>query len=77
MTTKPKSVFQSAQDEWPEDEALLTHEAFVQRREGGYTTEENAEALKKDVAHMHRVFSSESDAADLIKRYDARLAYLM
>jgi ABC-type enterochelin transport system substrate-binding protein len=77
MSTKKLSIFAEAANNWPEDEAGLLAQSVEARIENEWTTEEMAVQLAKDIAHMHKVFGFEPDAADLIARFDARLAKLM
>jgi hypothetical protein len=72
-----KSIFQSAQDNWPEDEASLQVDSFNGRKADGYTDEENFALLAKDCARMRRFFERESDAADLIARFDCKVLELL
>ncbi len=69
----PKIIL-DAQANWPEDEASLTAQSFTNRAADGYNADENSVCLYKDVAHMERVFVTESDGANLIARYRAALA---
>lgn len=74
------SLFAAAEAAWPEDEAHGTHATFAGRMQDALDDADRAyfrECLARDVAHMHKVFSGESDAAELIRRYDARLADLI
>ena len=48
----------------------MTIRSYNDRKENDWTEEELKEGLQKDIRHMHSVFSSESDAAELIARYD-------
>lgn len=70
---KPQ-IIKDAEDNWPEDEASQTAIAH-KNRAADYPEDSQwlVDALAKDVAHMHRVFSFESDANELIARYDAAL----
>lgn len=77
---KTATLFAAAESAWPEDEAHMTHATFVERMADAQDESDRVyfrEALARDVAHMHRVFSTETDSAELIRRYDARLAQLM
>lgn len=71
---KPQ-IIKDAEDNWPEDEASQTAIAH-KNRAADYPEDTKwcADALAKDITHMHKVFSFESDAKELIARYDAALA---
>ena len=64
------NIFQSAENEWPEDEASLLISSYNKRKENKWTIEELNEALNKDVSHMHKIFMREDDGAELIARFD-------
>lgn len=70
------SLMKSAQDNWPEDEAAVIHEYWQGCILDGYTPEELIAVKAKDIAHMERVFSSESDASELTARFHAALSRL-
>ena len=73
MKTK-RSFFQSAQDNWPEDEAARTVQSLANRLEdypddlpwcrAGFT---------KDIEHMERCLNFERDGPSLIARYRAAI----
>ena len=70
-----KKLFASAEAAWPEDEASLTfdsHKAATESEDAAYAVT----VSRKNVAHMHKVFGSEADGAELICRYDAELRHL-
>jgi len=67
---KPKSIFQSAQDNWPEDEAA---QVLSMWKEADFTNEEILAAVEKDREHFKKVFSSEDDAAELMERFNAAI----
>ena len=68
-----KSIFQSAIDNWPEDEASLIADSWEGLAEDGYSDAEIATLQAKDIAHMERVFQEHDDSADLIARFHAEL----
>lgn len=59
----------NTQNNWPEDEAYLTFDDYINRLNNGFNKQEAHDLLMKDIAHMVKVFSSEDDSEDLIKRY--------
>lgn len=71
------SILQDAQDNWPEDEASITADTYREQMvEARLDKEESRlarQTLRHNAEHMHRVFSREPDAAELIRRYDAAL----
>jgi len=69
-----KSIFQSAQDNWPEDEALAVSESFT-NAQADYPEDgiRNTETLRKDCARMERFFASEADCAELVRRFRAEI----
>lgn len=72
---KPQILI-DAERAWPEDEAWLTFDTFAGRMSDAQDDRDrrdDSQAFLRDIAHMHKVFSRESDAADLIARYDAEL----
>lgn len=81
MKNTVKNLFQSAQDNWPEDEAFLTFSTFRDRLADCASDEServyNREAFARDVAHMTRVFMRESDGPELVSRYRAELSKLL
>lgn len=70
------NILKSAQDNWPEDEAAIIHEYWQGCILDGYTPDELLAVKAKDIAHMERVFSSESDAVELVSRFHLALAKL-
>lgn len=62
------NIFQSAEDNWPEDEAYGIISRWVEAKED-WTDEEIREEIEKDKKHFQKVFSSESDADDLMERF--------
>ncbi len=64
------NIFESAINNWPEDEAAMTVRSYNDRKENDWPADELKEGLEKDICHMHKVFSSEDDAEQLIARYD-------
>lgn len=61
------NIFQSAIDNWPEDEAKNIIESFNSCR---LDDPEYANLnLRKDIDHFAKVFSFESDGADLNRRF--------
>lgn len=66
------SILQEAQTRWPEDEAFGL---FCDLIEGDDPADDAQ--IARQVAHMHTVFHHEPDAAELIARFDARLAELV
>jgi hypothetical protein len=70
---KTPQILIDAQNEWPEDEANLTANSHRDRQENGYTREESDKVLTRDILHMHKVFSFEDDANELVDRYNAEL----
>lgn len=68
----------AAEAAWPEDEAAGTFETLRDRLEDfaqdAEETQWAVEAFGRDVAHMRKVFGRESDAEQLIRRYDRALA---
>jgi hypothetical protein len=66
------NIFQSAQNEWPEEEAYITVSDYKRRvNSGDFSPEELKEILEKDINHMVKIFSAESDGVELIARYKA------
>ena len=65
------NIFQSAQDNWPEDEAYGLIQSYNRRKLNEWDGIELGEQLAKDIAHMHKCFLKEKDGAELIKRFDA------
>lgn len=63
------NILKDAQDNWPEDEARATARAYFGRIGDGYTVAENVELLRKDVAHMTKVFMEQADGEELVARY--------
>jgi hypothetical protein len=84
---KPKnsvSLFQSAIDNWPEDEAYSLARNYQEDLAENYQTasgqerDERKEDLASSCRRMReRVFGSESDCAELVKRFDAELLKLL
>lgn len=83
MTNKTGYVglMEAAQAAWPEDEAYGT---FCTLRERLADSVGNAddrahdlECFGRDVQHMRKVFGTESDAEQLITRYDTKLSELL
>jgi hypothetical protein len=70
---KTPQILIDAQNNWPEDEASLTADSHANRQANGYTLAESLTVLHRDIAHMHKVFSFESDANELVTRYNAAL----
>ena len=78
--TKPMGLFESAEAAWPEDEASLTFDTFTGRMDEAQDEADrkyDSGLFLKDIAHMHRVFGFESDAVELVARYDAALVSRM
>jgi hypothetical protein len=68
-----KNIFQSAVDNWPEDEAALLIDNWKDADENGWSPEEIREGVIKDVFHMRKVFSFEPDGAELFSRFLAKV----
>lgn len=71
------SLFQSAADNWPEDEAHLQADFWRGLCED-YPEDgaDNEARLRKDVTRMETFFAREPDAADLTRRFRAKLTEL-
>ena len=68
------NIFQSAQDNWPEDEAYGLICSYNRRNENEWDGVELSEQLQKDIAHMYKCFAQENDTAELIARFDKFIA---
>ena len=68
-----KSIFQSAIDNWPEDEAAILCDYWLGLKEDGEPVEELARIRSNDIAHMEHVFNSETDADELKARFHAEI----
>ena len=66
-----RRLMEEAEANWPEDEA---YSLFMDLIEGDDPADDDQ--IARQIAHMHKVFSEHSDAADLIARFDAKLAKL-
>lgn len=66
-----KNIMQEAVDNWPEDEAFGLYCDLI---EGDDPADD--EQITRQIAHMHAQFQRHADAADLIARFDAKLAQL-
>ena len=73
MKPSIKTIFQSATENWPEDEATILCEYWLGLKEDGEPVEELARIRSADIAHMERVFDSETDAAELKARFYAEI----
>lgn len=74
MKTRLPQVIIDAQNNWPEDEASITATTYKERLENESSDDKFAEELlHRDVAHMHKVFSFEDDANELVTRYNTAL----
>lgn len=72
-----KGLFQSAEENWPEDEAAL--EAAYQKGglEAGETKEDMGKMLENSKAHMKKVFMEHEDGEALYVRYENKLNELL
>lgn len=69
------SLFESAERNWPEDEARSSVECYKNALLDG---EQYAKTeLEKDKSHMRKVFREHLDAENLIERYEAEIARLL
>lgn len=64
-----KNIYQSAFDNWAEDEAYGLIKNWENALENGYTEEEIRVGVTEDVLHMIKVFNREGDADNLIDRF--------
>jgi hypothetical protein len=69
---KPQ-ILMDAENAWPEDETMPIIEMVKDCQEWNDTPEEINRRIMKDVNHMHRVFSFESDSVELINRFNVAL----
>lgn len=63
-----KTLFQTAQDEWPEDEARQVFHGYKEAFED-CGKEYAEECLTKDLEHFKKIFARESDGAELFERF--------
>lgn len=72
------NIFQSAIDNWPEDEAVVVSEFWANPEvKQDYTPNEYKEKLLKDVRRMENFFKKEDDAEDLIRRFRSKLTKIL
>ena len=63
-----KTVFQIAQDEWPEDEARQVFNGYKEALDDcGLKYAE--ECLGRDLIHFKKIFDRESDGVELFERF--------
>ncbi len=63
-----KSLFQTAQDEWPEDEARQVFNGYKEALDDcGLSYAE--ECLSRDLIHFKKIFDRESDGTELFERF--------
>jgi hypothetical protein len=67
-------LMQSAQDNWPEDEAYAFVQDWVLPDPEGYRAP--PEAIQAQREHVHSVFARETDSAELIARFEAEVVKL-
>jgi len=63
-----KTVFQTAQDEWPEDEARQVFNGYKEAFDDcGLQYAEDC--LNQDLTHFKKIFDRESDGVELFERF--------
>lgn len=83
MKTKAVSVFQSAQDNWPEDEAHAVCDNLLANLKDAIAAGDASDAawlrecLSRDLERMRGILGRESDGAQLVARFNAKAAELI
>ena len=67
-----KIIFQTAQDEWPEDEARQVFNGYKEALDDS-GVEYAEECLGKDLIHFKKIFDRESDGAELFERFNLEI----
>lgn len=67
-------IFQSAVDNWPEDEARQIANSWnCQESKEEYSPEEWRDNIFRDCVRMEKFFAQESDGPELVKRFRAEI----
>jgi hypothetical protein len=70
-----KTIFQTAQDEWPEDEARQVFNGYKEALDDS-GLEYAEKCLAKDLIHFQLIFGREKDGVELMERFKQEISRL-